>query len=54
MTVWSFSAAFYTFRDFNYHFVIPPINLRFGEIIKYYSVDSTVGFVYNITTSSET
>ena len=29
-------------------------NLRNGEIIKYRSVDSTVGFVYNIVTSSGT
>ena len=28
--------------------------LRNGEIIKYRSIDSTVGFVYNIVTSSGT
>ena len=54
VTVGSLSAAFYIFRDFNHHFVISPINLYFGEIIKYRSIDSTVGFVYNRVTSSGT
>ena len=54
VTIWLLSAVFYTFCDFNYYFAVSPINLRFGEIIKYRSVDSTVGFVYNIVTSSGT
>ncbi len=40
--------------DFNSYFAAAPIYLHFGEIIKYYFVDSTDIFPYNEDTSSVT
>ena len=40
--------------EFNRCFIRNEINLLHGELIKYCSIDSTVGFVYNVVTSSGT
>ena len=44
----------YVLQNSNQPFDTETNNLCFGEIIKYGSLDSTVGFVYNIVTSSGT
>ena len=55
LSIFLTSTAFVDTKAIYYDWLIAVYSvLRNGEIIKYRSVDSTVGFVYNIVTSSGT
>ena len=55
LSIFLTSTAFVDAKAIYYDWLIAVYSvLRNGEIIKYRSVDSTVGFVYNIVTSSGT